>query len=125
MRQHNSSPEHLERARLRLKKHNVAFFVGFTLAITNPFMIVWWLLGSQLLIDTGLIAKYSSMENVAFLGAGGLGLGSYLALLAYVVFKVKGFLSEQTIKRITLIVNVLLFGIAAYIGARAIFVLMG
>lgn len=124
IRQNNSSSENLEQARNRLKKHNVAFFVGFSLAITNPLMIVWWLLGARILIDLGLVVKYTPVENIVFLAAGGLGLGSYLALLAYIVFKVKGFLSEHTIKRITLIFSVLLLGLAAYIGVRSVFVLM-
>ena len=103
IRQNDPSIENLEQARIRLKKHHVAFFVGFLLAITNPFMIVWWLLGARLLIDVGLVAKYTPVENVIFLSVGALGLGSYLALLAFVVFKAKGFFSEHTITRITVI----------------------
>ncbi len=124
IRQSNSSSENLERSRIRLKKHNVAFFVGFSLAITNPLMIVWWLLGARLLIDVGLVAKYTPVENVIFLSVGALGLGSYLALLAFVVLKAKGFFSEHTITRITVTISVLLLGLAAYIGARSAFVLM-
>ena len=125
IRQNNYSPENLEQARIRLRKHDVAFFVGFSLAITNPLMIVWWLLGARILIDVGLVVKYTVVENIIFLVAGGLGLGSYLALLAFIVFKAKGFLSEHTIKRITLIFSVFLLGLAAYIGVRSAFVLMG
>lgn len=124
IRQNNSSLENLERSKIRLKKHNVAFLVGFSLAITNPLMIVWWLLGARILIDVGLVAKYTPVENVIFLSVGALGLGSYLALLAFVVLKAKGFFSEHTITRITVTFSVLLLGLAAYIGARSAFVLM-
>ncbi len=124
IRQHNFSSKNLEQDRIRLKKHNIAFFVGFSLAITNPLMIVWWLLGARILIDVGLVAKYTTVENVLFLAVGALGLGSYLALLAFIVLKAKGFLSEHTIKRITLTFSVLLLGLAAYIGVRSAFVLM-
>ncbi len=125
IRQSNSSSKNLEQAKIRLKKHNVAFLVGFSLAITNPLMIVWWLLGARILIEAGLVVKYTAVENVIFLGAGGLGLGSYLALLAFIVHKVKGFLSEHTIKKITLTFSVLLVGLAAYIGTLSAFALIG
>jgi threonine/homoserine/homoserine lactone efflux protein len=124
IRQNNSSPQILEHSRIRLKKHNIAFFVGFSLAITNPLMIVWWLLGARILVDTGLVAKYSTLESVIFLSVGSLGLGSYLALLAFVVLKTRGFISEHAITRITVAFSVLLLGLAAYIGARSAFVLM-
>ena len=39
-------------------------------------MIVWWLLGARILIDVGLVAKYTPVENVIFLSVGALGLGS-------------------------------------------------
>ncbi len=124
IRQHHSSPENFEQARNRLKKHHIAFFVGFSLAITNPLMIVWWLLGAHLLIDAGLIVKYTAVENAAFLAVGGLGLGSYLALLAFIVLKGKGFLSEHTVASITVTFSVLLLGLAAYIGTRSAIVLV-
>ena len=88
-------------------------------------MIVWWLLGARILIDVGLIVKYTVAENIVFLGVGGLGLASYLTLFAFVVVKAKRFFSDHTIRQITIIFSIILLGLAAYFGVRSAFVLMG
>ena len=87
-------------------------------------MIVWWLLGARLLIDVGLIVKYTTFETFLFLGIGGLGIGSYLSLLAFIVLKVKRFVSEKGIQKITSIFGVVLLGLAVYITASSAIVLM-
>jgi threonine/homoserine/homoserine lactone efflux protein len=124
IRQNNYSSESLDVTKNRLKKNNIAFFVGFSLAFTNPLMIVWWLLGSRILIDLRLIVRYTAIENIAFLGIGALGIGSYLTLLAFFVYRAKGFLSDHTIHRITMVFSVLLIGLAAYLAARSAFLIM-
>ncbi len=125
IRQNKHPSENRDQVRNRLGKHDVAFFIGFSLAITNPLMIVWWLLGARILIDLGLIVKYTALENVLFLGIGALGIGSYLALLALIVLKAKGYFSERNIHKITLIFSVFLLGLAAYLGVRSAFALLG
>jgi LysE type translocator. len=124
IRQSKISPENRRQVRKRLRKHNLAFVIGFLLAITNPLMIVWWLLGARLLIDVGLIVKYTTFETFLFLGIGGLGIGSYLSLLAFIVLKVKRFVSEKGIQKITSIFGVVLLGLAVYITASSAIVLM-
>lgn len=124
IRQNKDPSQIREQARIRLGKHHVAFIIGFLLAITNPLMIVWWLLGARILVDLGLIAKFTTLENVVFLGAGALGIGSYLALLAVIAFKAKGYFSEQKIQKITFVFSILLIGLASYLGVRSAFVLV-
>jgi threonine/homoserine/homoserine lactone efflux protein len=97
-----------------LRKHNIAFLTGFFLAITNPLMIVWWLLGSRLISEIGIIYKFNSTDNLVFLASGALGIGSYLTMLAFGVFKAKKFFTEQGVRRLTFTFGALLMCLAAY-----------
>jgi threonine/homoserine/homoserine lactone efflux protein len=124
IRQSKSPSAHSGESGSNLGRLNIAFLTGFSLAITNPLMIVWWLFGARLLMDVGLIAKYTVSNTFLFLAIGGLGIGSYLSLLAFIVLHVKSFVSEKTIQRITLVFGVVLLGLAAYITARSAIVLM-
>ena len=79
-------------------------------------MIVWWLLGARILIDLGLIVRFTTLDNFIFLGVGASGIASYLTLLAFFVYRAKGFLSENSIHKITVVFGILLVGLAAYLG---------
>ena len=86
-------------------------------------MTIWWLLVTRIVINVGLIVKLTTLENILFLGIGTLGIGSYLALLAVIVSKAKGYASEQNIHTITLIFSVFLIGLAACLSVRSVPVL--
>lgn len=97
-----------------LRKRNLAFFTGFSLAITNPLMIIWWLLGAQLIIQLGLLAKFGTAEYMMFLLIGASGIASYLALFTFGVYKAKKFFTGNGIRKLTLAFGIILFGLAAY-----------
>lgn len=97
-----------------LKKKNVSFITGFSLAVTNPVMIYWWLLGHRFLSDFNLIEWGKNPSTTVFLAAGSLGIGSYLLLLTFGVYKIKKFFSFSTIKKITAYFGISLFLLAAY-----------
>jgi threonine/homoserine/homoserine lactone efflux protein len=97
-----------------LRKHNIAFLTGFILAVTNPLMIVWWLLGSRLISEIGIIDKFNSTDNLVFLMSGAMGIASYLTLLAFGVFKAKKFFTDQGIRKITFTFGAVLICLAAY-----------
>ena len=97
-----------------LPKRNVAFVTGFSLAVTNPLMVVWWLLGSQFLGKIGLIKHLRTPQAIEFLMAGALGIGSYLALLALGVHRAKRFLSARAVQWIIGGFGVALIGLATY-----------
>ena len=97
-----------------LKKKNVAFITGFSLAVTNPIMIYWWLMGHRFLSDFNLIEWGKNPSTIVFLAAGSLGIGSYLILLTFGVYKIKKFFSFSTIKKITAYFGISLFLFAAY-----------
>ncbi len=108
------------RSHQSLKKLNVAFFTGFSLAITNPLMIAWWLMGAEFFKHLGLIEKLTTSNTVLYLTAGAAGIASYLSVLAIGVSKAKKFFSTHGIRRITVGFGVSLLVIAAYFTLRSI-----
>ena len=97
-----------------IKRKDLAFFTGITLAATNPMMIAWWLMGEKLLIDLGIVDKFSLKLNIIYLTAGVSGLFSYLASLAMITFHIKKFISEKAIKRISKIFGVIMIVFSLY-----------
>ncbi|MEJ2048428.1 MAG: LysE family transporter [Calditrichota bacterium] len=83
-----------------LGKKHLSFFTGFGLAVSNPMMIFWWLLEVQFVIHLGLVDSFSPTLSALFLLFGGLGLGSYLSLLASVLYWVKKFVSTTVMTKI-------------------------
>jgi threonine/homoserine/homoserine lactone efflux protein len=106
-----------------LRKRSLGLITGFSLALTNPFMIVYWLLGAHLIRSFGLLRHYNTSETVLFVVAGSLGIGAYLSSLAFVVFKVKRFFSSQAIRKVSVAFGVALLGLAAYFVARTVLVM--
>ncbi len=102
----------------------VSFITGFSLAVTNPMMIFWWLAVYQIQKDIGLIVKFNTIEKILFLFAGGVGIASYLVTLTFLLKWAKKFLSEKIEKRINIGLGIalLLFGI--YFFVRSLHVLL-
>jgi threonine/homoserine/homoserine lactone efflux protein len=105
-----------------LRKRSVGLITGFSLALTNPFMIAYWLIGAHLMKGFGLLSHYSGSDYALFLAAGSFGIGSYLSCLAVVVFKVKRFFSEQAIRKMSVAFGVALLTLAAYFVVRTLLV---
>ncbi len=64
----------LELTHATLKSKRLSFVTGFSLAVTNPMMIVWWLIGVKIVKDIGLISQFDVNASLLFLLAGGFGL---------------------------------------------------
>ncbi len=92
---------------------------GFSLAVTNPYIMLWWLLGVQFLARSGVLRASNTTDASLFLLAGAIGMGSYLSTLAVVLRRLKHFFSARTIARITLACGVILIGVAVLFVARA------
>jgi threonine/homoserine/homoserine lactone efflux protein len=109
-----------EKARNILKKKNISFITGFSLAVTNPIMIYWWLLGHRFISDFNPVEWGRNPSIIIFLAAGSLGIGSYLLLLTFGVYRVKKFFAVHTIKKITAYFGISLFLLAAYFIFKAV-----
>jgi threonine/homoserine/homoserine lactone efflux protein len=103
-----------------LQLKGVAFVTGFSLALTNPFMIAYWLIGAHLLKNFGFIEKYGTSDIILFLSAGAFGIGSYLAVLSLGVYKSKRFFSDQGMRRITVGLGITMLVASIYFIAHSV-----
>jgi threonine/homoserine/homoserine lactone efflux protein len=109
---------------LKLKSKKIAFITGFSLAVTNPLMVIWWLIGLHFIGTICPIDTNEASNRILFLIAGTLGLGSYAAVLATGIYKTKKFLSKRTIRRITIAFSGVLVALGVYSLVRAVLELM-
>ena len=61
-----------------LKKKRVAYVTGFSLAASNPPMILIWLLGVTLAKQFGLASPFTPGVKALYIAGGALGLAGYL-----------------------------------------------
>ncbi|HUX59774.1 MAG TPA: LysE family transporter, partial [Ignavibacteriaceae bacterium] len=54
-----------------LKNKKLSLAIGFSLAVTNPMMIIWWLIGEKFIRGLGLITNFTTNSILLFLIAGG------------------------------------------------------
>lgn len=97
-----------------LRKKRLSFVAGFSLSMTNPMMVLWWLLGKRIIEDLGLIAVFTPGVALSFLIIGGLGLSSYLGAVAFFLFWINRFISPRMLMRVSLASGVLLLFLAVY-----------
>lgn len=97
-----------------LQKRNVAFITGFSLAVTNPLMIIWWLLGAQLITQFGFVSSFRTEDYVVFLLSGAAGIASYLSLLTLGTYKAKKLFSSAGIRKLSFVFGTILFALAGY-----------
>jgi threonine/homoserine/homoserine lactone efflux protein len=88
-----------------LKKKKVAFITGFSLALTNPMIMLWWLIGLHFFISVGIIEQNNIYYTLIFLFSGAAGIASYQILLAISVYKSKKFFSEKGIRKLMIILG--------------------
>jgi threonine/homoserine/homoserine lactone efflux protein len=105
---------------IKLKSKNIAFITGFSLAVTNPLMVIWWLIGIHFLGRISPIDTHSASNKIIFLIAGTIGLGSYSTVLMIGIYKTKKFLPKQVIRRITVYFSVALFLLGGYSIVKAV-----
>jgi threonine/homoserine/homoserine lactone efflux protein len=102
-----------------MNKYGMSFITGFSLAVTNPLMISWWILGAELLKSLGIVGEFSPATHVVFILTGGIGIASYLSLLAWLTYRAKRFLSDKAIMHISLIFGIALLALAVYFYIKA------
>jgi threonine/homoserine/homoserine lactone efflux protein len=108
-----------------LKDKRLSFITGFSLALTNPVMIFWWLIGTQVVKDLKLVNTFTPTLSVSFLIFGGLGLASYLTTLALVLHWVKQFVTNKVMRRTYFVLGVVLVILSVYFLMSSIKVLAG
>jgi threonine/homoserine/homoserine lactone efflux protein len=110
----SARPHLLDLNRSLLKSRRLSFVTGFSLAITNPMMIFWWLIGVQIVKHLDLVDTFTPTLSLLFLFFGGLGLATYLSTLATVLHWVKKFISDKTMRKVYFVLGVVLIVLSIY-----------
>jgi threonine/homoserine/homoserine lactone efflux protein len=97
-----------------LRNKHISFVTGFSLAVTNPMMIFWWLILIKIIKDLNIIQTFTPTLSVLFLLFGGMGLASYLTTLTLVLHWVKKFVSGKAMYRINIAMGIMLVLISIY-----------
>jgi len=93
-------PPELDGADSALRRGHWSYLTGFSLAATNPQMVLSWLLAVTLAKHLGLASPFPAGDKALFIAAGVLGLGSYLALLGVLVYRLKHFIPLTAVARV-------------------------
>jgi threonine/homoserine/homoserine lactone efflux protein len=98
----------------------LSFITGFTIAITNPGMIIWWFIGFKLFADLNMFASMTLPIKALFVFSGAFGLTLYLTLVAIILHKYKKTFSEKFLYRINTFLLVILAVLISYFGVKLI-----
>jgi L-lysine exporter family protein LysE/ArgO len=102
------------------KKGRFSFLSGITIAITNPGMIIWWIIGYRLYLDLNLFPEMGVGIKMLFIISGCLGLGGYLILIAVLLNRVKESFQEQFLYNAHIILAVILTGLIIYFAVKLV-----
>jgi len=107
-------PEDLGLKNASFGRKRWAWVTGFSLAATNPPIILSWVLGVALAKRLGLASPFPAGSRALFVVGGVLGLASYLFLLGVVLYRFKRFFPRETIGRIYFWLGITLFVLSFY-----------
>ncbi|MHB8854084.1 MAG: LysE family translocator [Ignavibacteriaceae bacterium] len=97
-----------------LKNKKLSLVIGFSLAVTNPMMILWWLIGEKFIRGLELIPNFATNTILLFLITGGLGLFSYLFALANILHWTKKLISNEMMKKVNYGLGIVLILLSFY-----------
>jgi threonine/homoserine/homoserine lactone efflux protein len=111
-------------ASYRLKNRSISFVTGVSLSLTNPMMILWWLLGERIVVELGLVSRFTHAKGIEFLFLGGAGMLSYPGLLAFTLHWLKRFIPQKTIMKITLLSGIFILCFSLYLIIKSLIYLI-
>jgi threonine/homoserine/homoserine lactone efflux protein len=104
----------LELSHSSLKSKRWSFLTGFSIAVTNPMMIIWWLIGARIMKEIGVVSDFNFDTSFLFVVLGGSGLFTYLFTLSNMLHWAKKFISKETLKKIYYFLGVVLIALSFY-----------
>lgn len=110
---------------ITLKSKRISFVTGFSLAVTNPPMIVWWLIGVKIIKDLNLVSEFDTNVSLIFLIVGGLGLFTYLFMLANVLHWVKKFVTSEAMRKVNYGLGIVLILLSFYFLSGSLKIFLG
>lgn len=96
----SKKPHEVRLEQSSLKKKRWAYLTGFSLAATNPPMILTWIYGVALAKHFGLATPFPTNLKILFIAGGALGLGGYLGSLSVVMHRIKHFIPMKALGRV-------------------------
>ena len=96
----SKKPHDLDTPHWSIRSKRWAYLTGFSVGMSNPPIILSWLVGVALAKRFGLANTLTTGAKVLFIGGGALGLGGYLAALAVVMHRVKHTIGPKAIATI-------------------------
>jgi threonine/homoserine/homoserine lactone efflux protein len=100
-------------------EHRYGFLTGFTLAIANPSMVLWWIVGFKVFLDLGLFYDVTIPLKIAFVLSGVTGLAGYLILQAMIINRIRHAISEKVFLRMNFALIIVLIAIILYFMYKA------
>jgi len=76
-------------------KKRFSFLTGFTIAVTNPGVIIWWIVGFKLFVDLNLVTEITNAIKGLFVVCGAFGLALYLTLVAVMLSRYQKSFSDR------------------------------
>lgn len=95
-------------------KKRISFLTGFTIAITNPGMVIWWIVGFKLFLDLSLFEEINAPIKFLFVLSGCTGLGGYLIFIARTLNRMQKSFSDKFLHRMNLFLMILLTILVLY-----------
>jgi threonine/homoserine/homoserine lactone efflux protein len=92
----------------------LSFLTGFTIAITNPGMIIWWFVGFKIFADFNMFPVMTPGIKALFVFSGAFGLALYLTLIAVILHRYKKSFSEKFLYRANTFLMVILAFLISY-----------
>jgi threonine/homoserine/homoserine lactone efflux protein len=95
-------------------KKKRGFATGFTLAITNPGIVLWWIVGFKVFLDLGLFTEVTIPLRIAFVLSGAGGLAGYLVILAMTIARVHRNIPDRMFRRMNLALIIVFAALILY-----------
>ena len=89
-------------------KKRFSFLTGFTIAVTNPGVIIWWFIGFRLFVDLNMFTEINSTVKLLFVFSGAFGLALYLTLVAVILSRFQKSFTEKFLHRAHIVLVIML-----------------
>jgi threonine/homoserine/homoserine lactone efflux protein len=110
---------------LKNNSHRIGFLTGFTLAITNPGIVIWWIVGFKIFVDFEVVASVTMPLKLAFVLSGASGLMGYLVLLIMIIHRIHRNISDSVFRKMNLALIVVLVAVVLYFIYKVITCVIG
>jgi len=102
------------------RRGRFSYLSGITIAISNPGMIIWWIIGYRLYLDLNLFTQVGPGIKMLFIISGCLGLGGYLIFIAVLLHRMKESFQEHFIYNAHIVLTVILVGLIIYFAVKLV-----